>query len=55
MCGSSVLGAGGQAVFSWANLPMELIKSSVEYLGGELSTLLPNNWFRSLLINGILD
>ena len=43
-----------QAVFSWANLPMELIKSSVEYLGGELSTLLPNNWFRSLLINGIL-
>ena len=43
-----------QAVFSWANLPMELIKSSVEYLGGELSALLPNNWFRSLLINGIL-
>ena len=43
-----------QAVFSWATLPMELIKSSVEYLGGVLIEVLPNNWFRSLLINGIL-
>ena len=43
-----------QAVFSWANLPMEWIKSLVEYLGAELGAILPNNWFRSLLINGIL-
>ena len=43
-----------QAVFSWATLPMELIKSSVEYFGGVLIEVLPNNWFRSLLINGIL-
>jgi ferrous iron transport protein B len=43
-----------QAVFSWATFPMELIKNSVEYLGGQITELLPNNWLRSLLINGIL-
>jgi ferrous iron transport protein B len=43
-----------QAVFSWANLPMELIKTTVEFLGGQITELLPNTWFRSLLINGIL-
>jgi ferrous iron transport protein B len=43
-----------QAVFSWATVPMELIKTSVEYLGGQIAELLPDNWLRSLLINGIL-
>ena len=43
-----------QAVFSWATLPMELIKTSVEYLGAQISEVLPNSWLRSLLINGIL-
>ena len=43
-----------QAVFSWANWPMDVIKAAVEYLGGMLTELLPSNWFRSLLINGIL-
>ncbi|MBU3630782.1 ferrous iron transporter B [Polynucleobacter sp. AP-Melu-500A-A1] len=43
-----------QAVFSWATLPMELIKSSIEYLGSQISTLLPDTWIRSLLIDGIL-
>ena len=43
-----------QAVFSWATVPMELIKSAVEYLGAQISELLPNSWLRSLLINGIL-
>ena len=43
-----------QAVFSWATLPMELIKTSVEYLGTQIGALLPDTWFRSLLINGIL-
>ncbi|MBU3577261.1 ferrous iron transporter B [Polynucleobacter sp. UK-Kesae-W10] len=43
-----------QAVFSWATLPMELIKTSVEYLGAQIAEVLPNNWLRSLLINGIL-
>ena len=43
-----------QAVFSWATVPMELIKSAVEYLGGQLMEILPNGWVRSLLINGVL-
>jgi ferrous iron transport protein B len=43
-----------QAVFSWATVPMEMIKTSVEYLGGQIGNLLPDTWLRSLLINGIL-
>lgn len=43
-----------QAVFSWAVLPMELIKASIEFLGAQITEILPNNWIRSLLINGIL-
>ncbi|QWD63442.1 ferrous iron transporter B [Polynucleobacter sp. MWH-UH2A] len=43
-----------QAVFSWATVPMEMIKSSVEYLGSQISDILPDNWLRSLLINGVL-
>ena len=43
-----------QAVFSWAVLPMDLIKTAIEFLGAQITELLPNNWIRSLLINGIL-
>ena len=43
-----------QAVFSWATVPMEIIKSSVEFLGGQISEFLPDTWLRSLLIDGIL-
>ena len=43
-----------QAVFSWATVPMEMIKASVEYLGGQIGDILPDTWLRSLLINGIL-
>lgn len=43
-----------QAVFSWAALPMELIKAAIEFLGTQITEILPNNWVRSLLINGIL-
>ena len=43
-----------QAVFSWATIPMDLIKTTIEYFGGVLGEVLPNNWLRSLLINGVL-
>jgi ferrous iron transport protein B len=43
-----------QAVFSWATVPMDLIKTTIEYFGGLLVEVLPNNWLRSLLINGVL-
>jgi ferrous iron transport protein B len=43
-----------QAVFSWATLPMDMIKTAIEYFGNQITEILPNNWVRSLLINGIL-
>jgi ferrous iron transport protein B len=43
-----------QAVFSWATVPMDLIKAAVEFLGAQIIEVLPNGWLRSLLINGIL-
>ena len=43
-----------QAVFSWATVPMDLIKTTIEFCGGLLGEILPNNWLRSLLINGVL-
>ncbi|HAT39302.1 ferrous iron transporter B [Polynucleobacter necessarius] len=43
-----------QAVFSWATVPMDLIKAAVEYLGSQVSQVLPHGWVRSLLIEGIL-
>ena len=43
-----------QAVFSWATLPMDLIKSAIEFLGAQIGALLPDTWIRSLLIDGIL-
>ena len=43
-----------QAVFSWATLPMDFIKTAIEYVGTQITDILPNSWMRSLLINGIL-
>ena len=43
-----------QAVFSWANLPMDAIKSSMEWLSGLLRTHMPDGVLQSLLIDGIL-
>ncbi|MES2586530.1 MAG: ferrous iron transporter B [Pseudomonadota bacterium] len=43
-----------QAVFSWATLPMEIIKAGVDWLGGLLTQELANTWLRSLLVDGIL-
>ena len=43
-----------QAVFSWATVPMDAIKSGIEWLSVSVVSELSNTWFRSLLINGIL-
>ena len=43
-----------QAVFSWANLPMDAIKSGMEWLSGLLRTYMPDGVLQSLLIDGIL-
>jgi ferrous iron transport protein B len=43
-----------QAVFSWAKLPMDLIKDSVTWGGAQLGALLPAGMLRSLLVEGII-
>lgn len=43
-----------QAVFAWAETPMELILQATEWLGETTQAALPDNWIRSLLVNGII-
>ena len=43
-----------QAVFSWATLPMEAIKSAVDWLSSLLRTYMPEGVLLSLLADGIL-
>lgn len=43
-----------QAVFSWASLPMEWIKSGVEAFGAQLAEQMPDSILRSLLVDGIV-
>lgn len=43
-----------QAVFSWAAVPTELIKSGIELLGGWVGGHLPEGPLRSLLIDGVV-
>lgn len=43
-----------QAVFSWAEAPMEAIDGAIVSLQGWLGGALPDNWIRSLLLDGIL-
>ena len=43
-----------QAVFSWAQLPMDAIKSGVQATGEMLKTWLPEGILRSLLVDGVI-
>ncbi|MEY4675600.1 MAG: hypothetical protein RLZZ470_107 [Pseudomonadota bacterium] len=43
-----------QAVFSWATLPMEAIKSATEWMGEQTLALLPDTWWRSLITDGLI-
>jgi ferrous iron transport protein B len=43
-----------QAVFSWAQLPMDAIKSTVEATGELLKSWLPEGILRSLLVDGVI-
>ncbi len=43
-----------QAVFSWANLPMDWIRSGMEWLGGVVRHLVPAGVLQSLLVDGVL-
>ena len=43
-----------QAVFSWAQLPMDAIKAGVEATGNLTKTLLPAGILQSLLVDGVI-
>lgn len=43
-----------QAMFSLAALPMDAIKTGTEWLGQEVTSLLPDGWLRSLIVNGLI-
>ncbi len=43
-----------QAVFAWAQYPMDAIKYGVASLGEWIATLLPASLFKDLLVNGVL-
>jgi len=43
-----------QAVFSWANVPMDAIKDGMAATGGFLSAHLPDGPLRSLLVDGVI-
>jgi len=43
-----------QAVFAWAQMPMDAIKAGVDGLGGWLGGLLPPSIFKGLLVDGVL-
>jgi ferrous iron transport protein B len=43
-----------QAVFAWAQWPMDAIKAGVDALGGWLGGFIPESLFKGLLIDGVL-
>ncbi|MCP5280219.1 MAG: ferrous iron transporter B [Rhodoferax sp.] len=43
-----------QAVFAWAQVPMDLIKDATEGLGAMVQAAMPDIWVRSLLVDGII-
>lgn len=43
-----------QSIFTLAEYPMQLIESMFDFAGDQLRNLLPDNWFRDLLVNGVV-
>ena len=43
-----------QAVFAWAEAPMDAIKAATAWLGDTLGPALPEGWLRSLVVDGVI-
>jgi len=43
-----------QAMFSWAQVPMDFIKDTSDNLAVLVADLLPDNWLRSLIVDGVI-
>ncbi|MBU6468951.1 MAG: ferrous iron transport protein B [Betaproteobacteria bacterium] len=44
-----------QAVFSWANLPMDAIKNAIDWVSNAINHWLPEGLLRSLLVDGVIS
>ncbi len=44
-----------QAVFAWAGPPQDMILGAIEGLKAVVEATLPDNWFRSLIADGIIE
>ena len=51
---ASILFLVFQAVFAWAQVPMDAIKFAVSQVGDGLGQLLPDSLLKNLLVNGVL-
>ena len=43
-----------QAIFAWATYPMDWIEGGMAWLSGQVSGWLPDNWFSSLITDGLI-
>ncbi len=43
-----------QAVFSWATPAMDGIKAATAWLGGAVGSVLPDGWYKSLIVDGVI-
>ncbi len=49
-----VLGLMFQAIFTWATVPQDWIKSGISFLGDTVRKLMPEGALRSLLVDGVI-
>jgi len=50
----TLMGFMFHAIFTWANYPMELIASGINFLGESISAIIPRGDFQDLIVNGAL-
>jgi len=43
-----------QAVFAWAETPMNWIETATSWLGDGVASLLPHGWLQSLIVDGVI-
>jgi ferrous iron transport protein B len=43
-----------QAVFAWAQAPMDAIEAATAWVGAQIGEWLPQGWLRSLLVDGVV-
>ncbi|MDP3980216.1 MAG: ferrous iron transport protein B [Chlamydiota bacterium] len=49
-----VMGIIFQSIFSWAQLPMDLLTTSVDWFGKVIASILPDGQLESLIVDGVL-